>query len=93
MLTLPVIILGLVIAMLFGSLYHAIRGGGGWRFSFFCGLSIVGFACGHYLGVWQGWNFFTIGTLNVGTASLGSLLFLIGGEWLSRIEVKNKSSV
>ena len=93
MLTLPVIILGLIIALLFGALYHATRGGGGWRLSFFCGLSILGFACGHYLGTWQGWNFFLIGALNVGTASVGSILFLIGGEWLSRIEVKNKSSV
>lgn len=93
MLTLPVIILGLVIAMLLGTLYHAIRGGGGWRLLFFLGLSILGFAFGHYLGTWLGWNFFLIGSLNAGMAVPGDLLFLVGGEWLSRIEVKNKSSV
>src|SRR5690349_9488021 len=93
MLTLPVIVLGLIVAILYGALYHTIRGGGGWRFSFFLGLSILGFACGHYLGTWQGWNFILIGSLNLGMASLGSILFLIGGEWLSRIEVKNKSNV
>jgi hypothetical protein len=91
MLTLPVIILGLVIAMLLGSSYLAIRGGGGWRLLFFLGLSILGFTAGHYLGTWLGWNFLLIGSLNLGMALLGSVAFLVGGEWLSRIEVKNKS--
>ena len=93
MLTLPSIILGLVVAMLLGALYHVIRSGGGWRLLFFFGLSILGFTCGHYFGSWQGWNFFVIGSLNLGMGMLGSVLFLIGGEWLSRIEVKNESSV
>lgn len=93
MLTVPVIVLGLVVAILLGALYHAIRGGGGWWLSFYFGVSIVGFACGHYLGTWLGWNFLLIGALNLGMAIPGSILFLIGGEWLSRIEVKNKSSV
>jgi hypothetical protein len=93
MLTLPVILLGLVVAMLLGTLYHSIRGGGGWRLLFFLGLSILGFTFGHYLGTWLSWNFLLIGSLNLGMAIPGSILFLVGGEWLSRIEVKNKSSV
>jgi hypothetical protein len=93
MLTLPVIILGVVIAMLLGFAYHAIRGGGGWRLLFFLGLSILGFTAGHYLGMGLGWDFLLIGSLNLGMALPGSVLFLVGGEWLSRIEVKNKSSV
>jgi hypothetical protein len=32
-----------------------------------------------------------VGSLNLGMAIPGSILFLIGGEWLSRIEVKSKS--
>jgi hypothetical protein len=90
MLTLPVIVFSLVIALLLGALYHAIRGGGGWRLLFFFGLSIFGFIVGHYLGSWLGWNFSLIGSLNLGMAIPGSILFLMGGEWLSRIEVKDK---
>jgi hypothetical protein len=88
MLTLPMVVFALVSALLLGALYHAIRGGGGWRLLFFLGLSILGFMVGHYLGVWQNWNFFLIGSLNLGMGIPGSILFLIGGEWLSRIEVK-----
>jgi len=88
MLTLPTIVFALVVALLLGFLYHAIRGGGGWRLLFYLGLSILGFLAGHYLGLWQNWNFLLIGSLNLGMGCLGSVLFLIGGEWLSRIEVK-----
>lgn len=88
MLTLPMVVFALVFALLLGALYHAIRGGGGWRLLFFIGLSISGFMVGHFLGVWQHWNFFLIGSLNLGMGILGSIIFLTGGEWLSRIEVK-----
>jgi hypothetical protein len=91
MLTIPVIVFGLIAAILLGALYHTIRGGGGWWLSFYFGLSILGFAAGHYLGTWLGWNFLLIGSLNLGMAIPGSILFLISGEWLSRIEVKSKS--
>jgi hypothetical protein len=90
MLTLPVIVLGFVIAMMLGTLYHSIRGGGGWRLLFFLGLSLLGFTVGHYLGAGLGWNFLLIGALNLGMALPGSVLFLVAGEWLSRIEVKDK---
>jgi hypothetical protein len=90
MLTLPVIVFGLVIALLLGALYHAIRDGGGWRLLFYFGMSILGFTVGHYLGILLGWNFILIGSLNLGMAIPVSILFLIGGEWLSRIEVKDK---
>jgi hypothetical protein len=82
------IVFTLVSALLLGALYHAVRGGGGWRLLFFFGLSIFGFMAGHYFGAWQNLNFLLIGSLNLGMGILGSILFLIGGEWLSRIEVK-----
>lgn len=85
MLTLPVIVLGFVIAMLLGALYHGIRGGGGWRLLFFLGLSILGFTVGHFLGAWLGWNFLLIGSLNLGMAIIGDILFLVIGDWLIRL--------
>jgi hypothetical protein len=85
MLTLPVIVLGFVIAMLLGALYHGIRGGGGWRLLFFLGLSLLGFTVGHYLGAGLGWSFILIGSLNLGMAIFGGILFLVIGDWLIRL--------
>lgn len=91
--TLPSLLFALLIAMLLGSLYHLIRGGGFWRFMLYLGLSILGFAAGHLVGSWQGWMFFPLGSLNLGVSSLGSLIILVIGDWLSRIEPKEESTV
>ena len=91
--TLPSILFGIVIALLIGTLYHFLRDGGGWRLLLYLGLSIFGFAVGQLLGTWRGWNLFMLGSLNLGMGIVGSILFLAGGEWLSRIDVNKKSSV
>ncbi len=91
--TIPSLVLGLVIALLYGALYHFARDGGGWRLLFYCVLSILGFAAGQLLGMWLGWELLMLGTLNLGLGTLGSAVFLFGGDWLSRIETTNKSSV
>jgi hypothetical protein len=91
--TLPSLLFAFLIALLFGSLYHLIRGGGFLRFVLYLGLSIIGFAVGHLVGLWQGWVLFPLGSLNVGISSLGSLIILVIGDWLSRIEPKGESTV
>lgn len=91
--TLPSLLFALLIALLLGSLYHLIRGGGFWRFVLYLGLSTLGFAVGHLVGLWQGWRFLPIGSLNVGMSSLGSLIMLVIGDWLSRIESREESTV
>lgn len=91
--TLPSILFGVVIALLVGALYHFLRDGGGWRLLLYLGLSILGFAVGQLLGAWRGWNYFMFGSLNLGMGVAGSILFLVGGEWLSRTDVNRKSSV
>ena len=91
--TLPSILFGVVIALLVGALYHFLRDGGGWRLLLYLGLSILGFAAGQLIGVWRGWYFFMLGSLNLGLGIAGSILFLIGGEWLGRTDVNTKSSV
>ncbi len=91
--TLPNILFALVIAMLIGALYHFVRGGGGWRLILFFGLSALGFALGQLVGMWQHWEFIMFGSLNLGMGSVGSLIVLIAGEWLSRIDVKKESGV
>ena len=84
--TIPDLLLGLTIALLYGAIYHFIRGGNGWRLLLFLALSVLGFAVGQLLGMWRAWYLFTIGLLDLGMGTIGSLSFLIAGEWLGRIE-------
>ena len=91
--TLPALLFALLIALFYGALYHLTRGGGFWRIFLYFSLSILGFVAGHLIGVWRGWVFLPLGALNFGLSSLGSLLFLVLGDWLSRIEVPQGSKV
>lgn len=85
--TLPTLLFALLIALFYGAFYHLIRGGNFWRLILYFGLSIFGFALGHLLGIWRGWTFIPLGSLNFGLSSLGSFMVLILGDWLSRVEV------
>lgn len=82
--TLPSIVLGLVITVLLGALYHAIRGGGGWRLLLFIALSLIGFFLAQWPSVGFGWSLYSIGSLEVGLGGIGSVLFLTVGDWLIR---------
>jgi len=86
--TLPTLLFALIIALLYGSLYHLLRGGGFWRLFLYLVLSVFGFAIGHLVGLWRGWVFAPLGSLNVGMSSVGSFVILVIGDWLSRIEAK-----
>lgn len=91
--TLPTLLFALLIALLYGALYHLIRGGRLWRLFLYFGLSIAGFAIGHLVGLWRAWILLPLGSLNLGLSSLGSILILVLGDWLSRIEAKEGSKV
>jgi hypothetical protein len=91
--TLPSILFALLIALLYGALYHLFRGGGFWRLIFDLGLSVLGFALGYLVGLWSGWVLVPLGPIDLGSTSFGSLIFLVGGDWLSRIEVRPESKV
>ena len=85
--TLPTILFALLIALLYGSLYHLLRGEKFWRLVLYLGSSVVGFAVGHLIGLWQGWVFMPLGSLNLGMSTVGSVFILIIGDWLSRFEI------
>lgn len=91
--TLPTLLLALLIALFYGTFYHLVRGGSFWRLLLYLFLSVFGFTMGHLLGLWRNWYFIPIGTLNLGISSIGSLLMLVLGDWLSRIEVDAESKV
>ena len=86
--TLPSLILGSVISLLIGSLFHIWRGGRGGRLLFYLGLSMSGFFFAQWLGTSRHWALFTVGPLDVGLGGIGSLLFLLIGYWLSLVEIR-----
>jgi hypothetical protein len=86
--TLPTFLLALLIATFYGTFYHLLRGGSVWRLLLYLGLSIIGFVIGHLFGVWRHWFLIPIGSMNLGLSSIGSILLLVLGDWLSRVEVR-----
>ncbi len=85
--TLPSYVLGTIYALLIGSLFHVWRGGGAGRLVFYLILSLAGGATGQMLGTWQAWSLFPVGPLNLGLVTIGSLVFLVVGHWLSLVEI------
>jgi hypothetical protein len=85
--TLPALLFALLIALLYGAVYHLIRGGGFWRLFLYLGLSLFGFVAGHLIGLWRGWVWIPLGSINFGLSSVGSIIILFLGDWLSRMEV------
>lgn len=83
--TIPSLLLALLIASLYGLLYHLIRGGGLGRLLLFLIFGWAGFALGHLVGVWRGWVLIPLGELNLGLSTFGSLLLLVLGDWVSSI--------
>ena len=86
--TLPALLFALLVALFYGALYHLLRDGGFWRLFLYFSLSLVGFIAGHLFGVWRGWTFLPLGAINLGLSSLGSVMVLVIGDWLSRIEAR-----
>ena len=85
--TLPAFLFGLLLATLYGAAFHFWKGDDIKRLFLYLILSWLGFFCGHLLGGAIGWRFAAVGPLNAGMATLGSLVFLFVGRWLSQVQV------
>jgi hypothetical protein len=83
--TAPSFLLGFILATLYGVAFHFWRGGGAGRLLLYLTLSWLGFFIGQAIATWTGLSFIDIGPLHVGPATVGSLLFLLGGYWLSLV--------
>ena len=83
--TAPSFLLGFILATLYGVGFHFWRGGGAGRLLLYLTLSWLGFFTGQILSTWFGISFIDVGPLHLGPASLGSLLFLLAGYWLSLV--------
>jgi hypothetical protein len=90
--TFPDILFGIVLGAIYGSAFHFWKGGSLGKLLVYIVISWMGFWIGHLIGSRIGWSFWSIGTINTGMATLGSLIFLFVGEWLSRVEVRTNNS-
>ena len=88
--TLPAVLFGIVLSTAYGTAFHFWKGGRLSKLFLFVILAWIGFWAGHFAGAAIGWSFAPVGPLNAGMASLGSALFLLVGEWLSRVQVTQK---
>ena len=86
--TLPVVLLGLVIALLIGFIFHFLRGGNGRRLLLYLGLSILGFSLAQWISMVSGWKLYQLGALDLGVDVIGSILVLIGGDWIDRRQTR-----
>ncbi|NJD59660.1 MAG: hypothetical protein C3F13_10635 [Anaerolineales bacterium] len=86
----PTLLLGLIISTLYGALFHLWRGGNAGRLLLYLLLSWVGFWVGQILGNLINLSFDIIGQLHIGMATVGSLIFLGIGYWLSLVQSEPK---
>jgi hypothetical protein len=86
--TFPAIIFGFMLSAAYGTAFHFIRGGTLKKLFLFIVLSWMGFWVGHILGTILDWDFLRTGPIYTGMATIGSFVFLLVGEWLSRVEIK-----
>lgn len=91
--TIPALLVAALIALLYGALYHILRGGGIGQLLLYLGLSGLGFGAGHLVSLWLRWDFLPVGQINLGISSIGSLIILVIGDWLSRVESNPESKV
>ncbi len=82
---LPGLLLGFVLSTLYGAVFHLLRGGGMGRLLLYIILSWIGFWSGQILATYLGWTLISVGSLHLGLATLGSLILLLLGYWLSLV--------
>src|SRR5688572_32938006 len=91
--TLPALLFAFLLALLYGAVYHLIRNGGFWRLILYFILSVIGFTLGHFFGLWRGWVVDLMRSHKMLMSSMGSLIILIFGDRLSRIESIRESKL
>lgn len=80
----PSLVLGFILATLYGALFHLVSGGDARRLALFFLTGWIGFALGHITGDLLDVNFFDIGPLNAFNATIGAGIALIATWILTR---------
>jgi uncharacterized membrane protein YeaQ/YmgE (transglycosylase-associated protein family) len=89
--SIPTLFLGLLLSTLYGALFHLWRGGNAGRLLLYLVLAWIGFWLGQLIGNYLNLSFDALGQLHIVIATLGSLIFLAIGYWLSLVQVENKA--
>ena len=89
--SIPTLFLGLILSTLYGALFHLWRGGNAGRLILYILLAWIGFWLGQLVGNLANVSFDTLGQLHLVVASLGSIIFLIVGYWLSLVQVERRA--
>jgi uncharacterized membrane protein YeaQ/YmgE (transglycosylase-associated protein family) len=84
--SIPALFLGFIISTLYGALFHLWRGGNAGRLLLYLILSWIGFWLGQLVGNLLNISFDLIGQLHVLTSTLGSIVLLAIGYWLSLVQ-------
>jgi hypothetical protein len=77
---------GFILATLFGALFHLWRDGGILRLLLYLVLSWVGFLIGHLASGTIGFNFMSVGPVNLAGGIIGSVSFLFLGHWFTQVQ-------
>jgi uncharacterized membrane protein YeaQ/YmgE (transglycosylase-associated protein family) len=88
--SIPTLLLGLILSTLYGALFHLWRGGHAGRLLLYLLLAWIGFWLGQLSANFLNISFDTLGQLHLLFATLGSLIFLAIGYWLSLVQSENK---
>jgi uncharacterized membrane protein YeaQ/YmgE (transglycosylase-associated protein family) len=88
--SIPTLFLGLILSTLYGALFHLWRGGNSGRLLLYLLLSWIGFWLGQFIGNYFKLTFDTLGQLHIVIASLGSIVLLGIGYWLSLVQADKK---
>ena len=87
-LTFPVFVFGIIISSLYGAAFHLWKNGGLGKLLLYIMLSWLGFWTGHILSYLFNFNFIDMGPLHFGIATVGSLVVILLGHWLSKVNFK-----
>lgn len=78
----PYLILGLVLAIIYGTLFHLWRGRTFQDLALYLAVAVVGFGVGHYLGVVFGLSMWLVGPLHLAEGTVVSWASLFVAQWL-----------
>jgi hypothetical protein len=88
--TLPAFLFGVLVSTFLGAAFHVWKGGSFSMLLIDLLVSWLGFWMGHFAGVSAGLALGTLGPLRLGSAVVGSIIFLSLGYWLFQEEPQVK---
>lgn len=77
---------GFILASLLGALFHLWRDGGIFKLLIYLGLSWLGFLIGHLASGSLGFDFMSVGPVNLAGGIIGSITFLFLGHWITQVQ-------